>query len=107
MFGLIKMSIALIVIAGIVYIVFFVPFGNETLYDHLVGISKTREAKKLGKEVRKKLKKTKKTLAEELKKQINNLDDDAKKSSLETKSEKHEEVNGVDKGEKDAEHYKM
>ena len=36
------------------YFTFFVPLGEKTLYQHMVGISETSEAKKLGSELEKK-----------------------------------------------------
>jgi hypothetical protein len=79
--SLIKSCITLAIIAGIAYLVFFVSFGDKTLYQHMVGISETREAKTLGNEVEKKYKKTKKKVTREIKDQIKDLAADEKKSS--------------------------
>jgi hypothetical protein len=79
--SLIKSCITLAIIAGIAYLVFFVSFGDKTLYQHMVGISETREAKTLGNEVEKKYKKTKKKVTREIKDQIKELAADEKKAS--------------------------
>jgi hypothetical protein len=78
---LIKWLFTLALLAGLVYVGFYVPFGKKTLYDHLVGISKTREAKTLGVEVDKKYKKTKKKLTKEIKKKVSDISDDASKTA--------------------------
>ena len=51
MFKLIKVLIVLAVLAGLAYFVFFVPLGKMTMYQHLLGISKTEEAQNLGSEI--------------------------------------------------------
>jgi ABC-type sugar transport system substrate-binding protein len=84
--SLIKSCITLAIIAGIAYLVFFVSFGDKTLYQHMVGISETKEAKTLGNEVGKKYKKTKKKVTREIKDQIKELTVDEKKSSSKASS---------------------
>jgi hypothetical protein len=56
MFKLIKLALLLVGLLGLAYLAFFVPLGEETLYEHLVGISETDEAAKLGDELEKKAK---------------------------------------------------
>jgi hypothetical protein len=48
MFKLFKLVIVLMVVGGLAYVTFFVPLGEATLYQHLVGISRTDEARELG-----------------------------------------------------------
>jgi len=51
MLKLLKVGIAVACAAGIAYFAFFVPLGRLTLYQHLVGISHTDEARQLGGEI--------------------------------------------------------
>ena len=48
MFSLIKGAIALVVVAAVAYFSYFVPLGELTLWEHMVGISHTSEAQALG-----------------------------------------------------------
>ncbi len=73
MFKLIKFAIAIVVLAGIAYLAFFIPLGDKTFYEHLVGISKTREAKKLGNELEKQVDHTKTEISRTIKKQASKL----------------------------------
>jgi hypothetical protein len=70
---LIKLLVALVVVAGIAYFTFFIPLGSKTLYRHLVGISKTDEAKALEVELEKKVKTTAKNVSKELKTRASEL----------------------------------
>jgi len=54
MFKLVKLLLVLVGLAGLAYLTFFVPLGEYTLYQHLVGISETDEAQALGDEITKK-----------------------------------------------------
>jgi len=54
MFKLVKVLLFLAGLAGIVFVGFFVRFGEMTLYQHLVGIGRTDEARALGGEIEKK-----------------------------------------------------
>ena len=56
MLKLLKLALLLIGLLGLAYLAFFVPLGEHTLYRHLVGISQTDEALKLGDEIEKKAK---------------------------------------------------
>jgi len=47
MFRLFKWILVLACLAALAYVAFYVPLGDRTLYQHLVGISKTDEAKAL------------------------------------------------------------
>jgi hypothetical protein len=94
--SLIKSCITLAIVAGIAYLVFFVSFGDKTLYQHMVGISKTRAAKTLGNEVEKKYKKTKKKVTREIKDQIKELTADEKKSSSNSSSTGAQNKNRTD-----------
>jgi hypothetical protein len=96
--SLLKSCITLVIIAVIAYLVFFVSFGDKTLYQHVVGISETKEAKILGTEVGKKYKKTKKKVTREIKGQINEFTADEKKSSSKTSSRGTPNNDGDDDG---------
>jgi len=63
MFKLLKLAIVLVVLAGVGYVTFFVPLGEHTLYQHLVGISQTEEAQELGAEIEKKAENVKQEVA--------------------------------------------
>lgn len=111
MVGLFKSLFTLAVIAGILYLVFFVTFGDKTLYQHMVGISETREAKTLGHEVEKKFRKTKKEVRRELKNQLKEFtaDDDRPAGKAASRSEpdpvEHDGPSGKHaETEKEAEH---
>jgi hypothetical protein len=54
MFKMIKVMLLLVGLVGLAYFSFFVPLGDHTLYEHLVGISETDEAQQLGDEIEKK-----------------------------------------------------
>ena len=54
MFRLLKVLLLLAGLAGLAFVVFFVQLGDKTLYQHLVGISRTEEARVLGGEIEKK-----------------------------------------------------
>ena len=54
MFKLLKVVLVLAGLAGLAYLAFFVPLGEHSLYQHLVGISQTDEAQQLGDEIEKK-----------------------------------------------------
>jgi hypothetical protein len=54
MFKMIKVILVLIGLGGLAYFAFFVPLGEHTLYEHLVGISETDQAQQLGDEIEKK-----------------------------------------------------
>jgi hypothetical protein len=54
MFKIVKVLLLLSGLAGIVFVGFFVRFGEMTIYEHLVGISHTEEARALGGEIEKK-----------------------------------------------------
>jgi hypothetical protein len=56
MFRLIKWLIVIVCLAALAYFALFVPLGERTLYQHLVGISKTDEAQDLKAELSKKAK---------------------------------------------------
>ncbi len=73
MFKLIKLSIALGVIAALSYFTFKVPLGKKTLYEHLVGITKTDEAQVLGSELGKKVDGATKDITREIKKHASKL----------------------------------
>ena len=98
---LIKLLVALVVVAGVAYFAFFVPLGHKTLWGHMVGISKTQEAKTLEKELEKKVKKTAKGVTAELKSKAGDLAevkdkiaaelDEAKKDDEDSDDEKHSE----------------
>jgi hypothetical protein len=96
MVSLVKSCITLAIIAAIAYLVFFVSFGDKTLYRHMVGISQTKEAKNLGNEVEKKYKKTKKTVTREIKGQITEMTSDENKSSSKASSGKARNTNQAD-----------
>jgi hypothetical protein len=96
MVGLVKSCITLAIIAGIAYLVFFVSFGEKTLYQHMVGITETKEAKTLGNEVEKKYKKTKKKVTREVKDQINEMTSDEKKSSSKDSSRGSRDTRQID-----------
>jgi hypothetical protein len=66
MFKLLKVLLVLIGLAGLAYITFFVPLGEHTLYQHLVGISETEEAQALGDEITKKAEDLKTDVAEKV-----------------------------------------
>jgi len=44
---LIKTSIKLLALSAMLYVTFFVPIGNHTLYEHLDRIADTKEAQEL------------------------------------------------------------
>jgi hypothetical protein len=46
----IRASVSLVGLAVIAYVVFFVPLGKRTVYQHLTRIADTEEAKELGRE---------------------------------------------------------
>jgi hypothetical protein len=54
MFRLIRFLISFVSILFVAYFVFFVDLGDKTLYQHISGIAKTPQAKKLGGELEKK-----------------------------------------------------
>lgn len=55
MAGFIKFLLASAFLTGLVYAVFFVDFGGKTIYRHVVGITRTDEARTLGTEVENKI----------------------------------------------------
>jgi sensor domain CHASE-containing protein len=55
MSGLARFLIASALLTGLVYAVFFVDFGGKTIYRHVVGITRTSEARTLGTEVEHKI----------------------------------------------------
>jgi hypothetical protein len=69
MFKLVKVLLFLVGLAGFVFIGFFVRFGEMTLYQHLVGIGRTDEARALGGEIEKKAE----AVAREVKGQVPSL----------------------------------
>ncbi|MBW2276443.1 MAG: hypothetical protein JRF63_03060 [Deltaproteobacteria bacterium] len=66
MFKLIKLLLVVVGLAGLAYLTFFVPLGDYTLYQHLVGISETEEAQVLGDEISKKAEDLKSDVAEKV-----------------------------------------
>jgi len=66
MFKLIKLLLVVVGLAGLAYLAFFVPLGDYTLYEHLVGISETDEAQALGDEITKKAEDLKSDVAEKV-----------------------------------------
>jgi hypothetical protein len=66
MFKLLKLLLVLVGLAGLAYLTFFVPLGDNTLYQHLVGISETDEAQALGDEISKKAEGLKTDVAEKV-----------------------------------------
>lgn len=55
--------LGLLTLGLLAYFIFFVSLGKKTLYQHIVGISKTEEAKVLGNELGKKVEHTTKSIA--------------------------------------------
>ncbi len=51
MFKLIKLLVVMALLAAVALFAFLVPLGKMTLWEHLVGISETDEAKDLGSEL--------------------------------------------------------
>ncbi len=72
---LIKLAVAAIVIAGIAYFAFVVSLGEKTLFEHLVGIAGTDEAKKLESELETKVKTTAQGVSKEIKQRAKELAD--------------------------------
>lgn len=66
MFKLFKVVLVLAGLAGLAYLAFFVPLGEHSLYQHLVGISQTDEAQQLGDEIEKKAEDIKADVAEKV-----------------------------------------
>lgn len=66
MFKLLKVALVLAGLAGLAYLAFFVPLGEHTLYQHLVGISQTEEAQQLGDEIERKADDLKADVAEKV-----------------------------------------
>ena len=56
MLKLIKFLVVMALLAAVALFAFFVPLGKMTLWEHLVGISETNEAKDLGSELENKAK---------------------------------------------------
>lgn len=48
---LVRAGVRLVVLAALLYALFFVPLGKRTLYEHFTRIAATPEAKELGAEV--------------------------------------------------------
>ena len=48
MVGLTRILLGVAAACGLAYLVFFVPFGEKTIWGHLAGIAQTDEAKALG-----------------------------------------------------------
>lgn len=48
---MLKTALKLCLLAAALYVVFFVPLGERTLYEHLSRIASTEEARELGGEV--------------------------------------------------------
>jgi hypothetical protein len=69
-FKLVKFILGLLTVCLLAYVAFFVSFGNKTLYQHLVGISKTKEAKVLGREVEKKVEHTAEDISHTIKEKV-------------------------------------
>jgi hypothetical protein len=66
MFRLLKLLIVLACLAALAYFAFFVPLGDRTLYQHIVGISETDEAQELKDELAKKAQGVKEDVASKL-----------------------------------------
>lgn len=63
MIKLVKFLIALVIVAALVYFAGFVKLGDMTLWEHLVGISRTDEAKGLKDEIGQKAREIKEDVA--------------------------------------------
>ena len=76
MFKMIKVILVLIGLGGLAYFAFFVPLGEHTLYEHLVGISETDQAQQLGDEIEKKAQDISEDVAESVPALIGEDDDE-------------------------------
>jgi hypothetical protein len=74
MLTLFRCLLGLLIIAFIAYFVFFVQFGEKTLYQHLVQISKTKEAQVLEDEIKKKAQKISAEVKDQAQKALNKSD---------------------------------
>ncbi len=89
MIKLVKVAIAVVLSGLVVYLALTVSLGERTLYEHLLGIAETKEAKNLEKEIGKKVKNTTDGVKKELKKRASELSDVKDKIISETvKSDK-------------------
>ncbi len=75
MIKVIKITIVVALVGLVVCLAMTVSLGNRTLKEHLVGISETREAKNLEREIGKKVKKTTDGVKKELKQRAFELSD--------------------------------
>ena len=78
---LVNFILVIVALAALGYVAFCVPLGEKTFYEHMVGISKTDEAKKLEGEIEKKVKNAADDLTDKLKKQAADLAE-AKREAL-------------------------
>lgn len=68
-----KFGILVAAVAAVGYLSFFVKFGKMTIYQHMVGITRTQEAKELGDEIGKKVDSTVHGVSSEIGEQTSRL----------------------------------
>jgi hypothetical protein len=92
MINLVKGLVCLVVVAILAYAAYFIPLEKKTLWEHMVGISKTDEAKDLGKEIEKKVDNVTDKVTDELKRGASKIADQKIKEKLGLGDESDERV---------------